>query len=90
MVARTDKPGRRWKPTAHPHRVAMDDCLTRTEIAGELAVTEETLARWESEKTGPLCFRIGTLVWYPIAAFKAWRLKEKEAPARTAREHHAR
>ncbi len=53
------------------------DWIERAELARELGVTQDTLARWASDGTGPPMVRVGRRVFYRRAAVREW-LKRKE------------
>jgi hypothetical protein len=40
----------------------LDEWMTRSELAIELGISIDTLARWETRRNGPLCIRIGRIV----------------------------
>ncbi len=57
----------------------LDGWLTRAEVAAEIGVSIDTLARWESRRIGPPCVRIGRKVLYRAQAFRDW-LVARENP----------
>lgn len=57
----------------------LDDWMSRAELAWELDVSQDTLARWECRRIGPVCVRVGRRVLYRRAAVKDWLL-EQESP----------
>lgn len=57
----------------------LDDWMTRVELALELDLSVDTLARWETRRTGPTCIRIGRKVFYRRGAVQEW-LCEQERP----------
>ncbi len=48
------------------------DWLTRAVLAAALGVRSDTLARWESRRTGPPCVRVGRHALYRIDAVREW------------------
>jgi hypothetical protein len=46
--------------------------LTRAEVASEIGVSADTLARWETRRIGPPCVRMGRKVLYRADAFREW------------------
>ena len=57
--------------------------ISRRELARELGLTEDTLRRWESRRTGPACVRAGRRVYYRRAAVQDWlAAQEAGKPAR--------
>ncbi len=55
----------------------LSDWIARAELARELDVTPDTLARWASDGTGPPAVKIGRRVMYRRAAVEKW-LEQKE------------
>ncbi len=57
--------------------------LTTAEVAELLKVPESTIARWrwDREGNGPVGFRVGRGIRYPVSAVNEW-LGEKESAAR--------
>jgi len=62
----------------------LDGWLTRAEVAAEIGVSIDTLARWESRRIGPPCVRIGRKVLYRAQAFRDW-LVARENPSGASR-----
>jgi hypothetical protein len=46
--------------------------LTRAQVAAEIGVSVDTLARWGTRRIGPPCVRIGRKVLYRAEAFREW------------------
>ena len=77
----------------HPQPVAaleplnlLADWISREQLAGELGLTSDTLARWESRRVGPPCTRIGRKALYRRAAVQDWiRAQEQVHPVRKVR-----
>jgi len=53
-------------------RPLLDGWLTRAEVAAEIGVSVDTLARWETRRIGPPSVRIGRRVLYRAQAFREW------------------
>jgi len=60
--------------------------LNRSELARELALSVDTLQRWETRRMGPPCVRVGRKVLYRKEAVRDW-LREQE-PRKTG-QHRA-
>jgi predicted site-specific integrase-resolvase len=56
----------------------LDGWLNRAELAHELAISVDTLQRWETRRIGPPCVRVGRKVLYRKDAVREW-LCEQEA-----------
>ena len=52
--------------------------LNRAELAQELALSVDTLQRWETRRMGPPCVRVGRKVLYRMEAVRDW-LRDQEA-----------
>ncbi|WP_323775603.1 helix-turn-helix domain-containing protein [Leisingera sp.] len=65
----------------HPTRI-LDGWLTRRELAGELGLSMDTLARWKSQGRGPVCINAGNRILYRVESVHEWLLQE-EREART-------
>jgi transcriptional regulator with XRE-family HTH domain len=50
----------------------LDGWLSRAQVAQEIGVSTDTLARWETRRVGPPCVRIGRKVLYRAQAFREW------------------
>jgi predicted DNA-binding transcriptional regulator AlpA len=46
--------------------------LSRAQVASEIGVSVDTLARWETRRIGPPSVRIGRKVLYRAEAFREW------------------
>jgi predicted DNA-binding transcriptional regulator AlpA len=57
----------------------LEDWMGRGELAEELGLSVDTLARWETRRIGPTCVRIGRKVLYRRGAVHEW-LREQERP----------
>ncbi|OUS03987.1 transcriptional regulator [Rhodobacterales bacterium 52_120_T64] len=53
--------------------------ISRKELAGELDLAVDTLARWEARRVGPPCVRAGRKVLYRRSAVQDW-LQAQEMP----------
>jgi predicted DNA-binding transcriptional regulator AlpA len=62
------------------------DWISREQLAGELGLTRDTLARWEARQLGPPCTRIGRKVYYRRTSVEAWiNAQEQSRPAARTR-----
>lgn len=62
------------------------DWISRDQLAQQLGLTPDTLARWESRRQGPPCTRIGRKTLYRRAAIQDWiRSQEQVHPMRKSR-----
>jgi len=55
------------------------DWISREQLAGELGLASDTLARWEARQVGPPCTRIGRKVLYRRTAVQEW-ISAQEQP----------
>ena len=65
MSGKTDKPG------------LLNDWISREDLAHQLSVTTDTLARWATQGSGPPRIRIGRSVLYRRSSVEKW-LSEME------------
>ena len=62
------------------------DWISREDLAEELMVKPDTLARWEAKREGPPCMRIGRKVYYRQSSVRDWLLsREQSQPKRKGR-----
>ena len=62
------------------------DWISREDLAEELLVKPDTLARWEAKREGPPCMRIGRKVYYRQSSVRDWLLsREQGQPTRKGR-----
>ncbi|WIY52443.1 helix-turn-helix domain-containing protein [Devosia sp. YIM 151766] len=62
----------------------LDDWMSRKELAEELSLSVDTLSRWETQRIGPPCIRIGRRVLYRRGAVQDWlRRAEERTSSRT-------
>ena len=62
------------------------DWISREQLADELGLASDTLARWEARQLGPPCTRIGRKVLYQHASVQEWiSVQEQTRQARTRR-----
>ena len=62
------------------------DWISREDLAEELMVKPDTLARWEAKREGPPCMRIGRKVFYHQSSVRDWLLsREQSQPKRKGR-----
>lgn len=60
--------------------------ISRDDLARALSLTPDTLGRWEAQRTGPPCTRLGRRVLYRRAAVQDWlRAQEQSHPTRKQR-----
>lgn len=60
--------------------------ISREQLAGELGIARDTLARWEARQLGPPCTRIGRKVFYRRVSVATWiDAQEQTSPAPRAR-----
>ena len=50
----------------------LDGWLDRAELARQLALSVDTLQRWETRRVGPPCVRVGRKVLYRKEAVRDW------------------
>ena len=73
----------------------LDDYLTREEVARQLRVTTQTLARWANARRGPVFIMVGARCMYSRAAVQGWiddledEAKRNRAPVRLLRRGRA-
>jgi hypothetical protein len=76
MIARSVPP-----PPPEPQPLAPDEkLLTPDELAAILVIPVRTLAKWRSQRTGPVALTIGNHVRYRQVHISAW-LAERELEA---------
>jgi hypothetical protein len=75
------------KPEAeHEPLNLLADWISREQLAQELGLTSDTLARWEARRLGPPCTRIGRKTLYRRASVQDWiRAQEQVHPVRKTR-----
>ena len=62
------------------------DWISREQLACELGLTTDTLARWEARRQGPPCTRIGRKTLYRRVSVQDWiRAQEQVHPVRKSR-----
>lgn len=62
------------------------DWISREQLAGELGIACDTLARWEARQIGPPCTRIGRKVLYRRTSVESWiNAQEQTRPPRARR-----
>ena len=60
--------------------------ISREDLAEQLMVKPDTLARWEAKREGPPCMRIGRKVYYRQSSVQDWLLSlEPSQPKRKGR-----
>jgi transcriptional regulator with XRE-family HTH domain len=58
----------------------LDGWLSRAQVAQEIGVSIDTLARWETRRIGPPCIRVGRKVLYRAEAFREWLISRERGP----------
>ena len=58
----------------------LEGWLTRAEVAAELGVSTDTLARWETQRSGPPSVKVGRKVLYRADAFRDWLTSRERGP----------
>jgi hypothetical protein len=77
-------PGPFPDPEPQP-RSLMLDWISRADLAQELALSVDTLRRWETQRFGPPCVRAGRKVFYRRAAVQDWLEEQERAAPRRRR-----
>ena len=71
---------------AHEPLNLLADWISREQLARELGLTSDTLARWEARRQGPPCTRLGRKPLYRRASVQEWiRAQEQVHPVRKSR-----
>lgn len=63
----------------------LDGWMSRAELACELGLSTDTLARWETRRIGPPCVRIGRRIVYRRGAVREWLVGQERGPTRAGR-----
>jgi hypothetical protein len=64
-------------------RPLLEGWLSREQVAAELGISVDTLARWRTRRIGPPCVRLGRKILYRDQAFRDWLLaSERKLVAR--------
>jgi hypothetical protein len=68
----------------------LDDYLTENELVAELKAkigqgTTRTTRSWRARRKGPPWVKLGHIIVYPIADFKAWLRAQVQQPVRSRR-----
>jgi DeoR/GlpR family transcriptional regulator of sugar metabolism len=74
---------------AKPAGGLLSGWISRTDLAQQLGVSEDTLRRWDTLRSGPPCIRAGRKVYYRRATVLEW-LDEQEAMAPRRKRQGAR
>lgn len=61
----------------------LDDWILRADLALQLGVSVDTLARWESDRSGPSCIRLGRRVVYRRGTVADWLRDREKAASKT-------
>lgn len=67
-----DQTGNTQKSRRDQRSGLLDDWINRDDLARELGVSVDTLARWETRRVGPACIRIGRKVHYKRSGVQKW------------------
>lgn len=59
----------------------LDDWMPRADLARELGLTPDTLARWETRRIGPPCVRVGRTALYRRGAVQQWLVDQENRKA---------
>jgi hypothetical protein len=71
---------------AHEPLHLLADWISREQLACELKLTSDTLARWEARRQGPPCTRIGRKTLYRRVSVQDWiKAQEQVHPVRKSR-----
>jgi hypothetical protein len=62
---------------AKPSKGLLGGWISRSELALQLGVSEDTLRRWDAMRSGPPCVRAGRKVFYRRATVLGW-LEDQE------------
>lgn len=60
----------------------LDGYATRAQAAAQMGLSEDTLARWETQRKGPPCIRLGRKVYYRIEAIRDWMRDQETRKSR--------
>ena len=87
VLGKTEQAMTQQKPEAeHEPLNLLADWISREQLAQELGLTSDTLARWEARRLGPPCTRIGRKTLYRRASVQDWiRAQEQVHPVRKTR-----
>ncbi len=61
----------------------LDDWISRADLASQLGVSVDTLARWASDRSGPPCIRLGRKVVYRRGTVADWLRDREKAVSKT-------
>lgn len=62
----------------------LEGWLARAEVAAEIGMSVDTLARWATRRIGPPCVRLGCKVLYRADAFRDWLVSRERGPSKGA------
>lgn len=63
----------------------LDGWITRAQLAVELAVSVDTLCRWDTRRIGPPSVRAGRKVLYRVEAVREWLHEQERKKSRGRR-----
>lgn len=69
-------------------RGLLEDWISRHDLATDLGVSEDTLWRWDMQRTGPPSIKLGRKVYYRRSTVRSWldaREQARKIPARGQR-----
>lgn len=75
--ARNKAIGKALKGQTQPFPSALDNLITRLELAEILRLTPRSLDRWVWQRKGPRRFKIGNKSYYDRADVEAWLERQK-------------
>jgi hypothetical protein len=70
---------------ARPSGGLLGGWISRTDLAQQLGVSEDTLRRWDVLRSGPPCIRAGRKIYYRRSAVIEWLEDQETADLRRAR-----
>jgi hypothetical protein len=73
------------KRIARPSDGLLGGWISRTDLAQQLGVSEDTLRRWDVLRSGPPCIRAGRKIYYRRSAVIEWLEDQERADLRRAR-----
>lgn len=59
----------------------LDEWIERSQLASELNVSVDTLSRWQTERRGPPCIRLGRHILYRREAVRDWLRAQEDSAA---------
>lgn len=68
-----------------PENGLLDDWISRHELAISLGVSEDTLWRWDANRTGPQSVKLGRKVYYRRSTVRTWIENKEQSRKATSR-----